>query len=195
MIVLASASSTRAALLRAAGVTFEVVSSGVDEGAVKTRMLRSDAIANEIAGELALAKALAVSASRSDLVIGADQTLELDGELFDKVETLDDARERLRQLRGRTHTLHSAVALARNGETLWQAVTSPKLTMRAFSDTWLETYLAIAGEAALNSVGCYNLEGPGAQLFAVIEGDYFSVLGLPLIELLAALRREAVLDL
>ncbi|HEY5288914.1 MAG TPA: nucleoside triphosphate pyrophosphatase [Caulobacteraceae bacterium] len=195
MIVLASASSTRAALLRAAGVTFEVVSSGVDEGAVKTRMLRSDAIANEIAGELALAKALAVSASRSDLVIGADQTLELDGELFDKVETLDDARERLRQLRGRTHTLHSAVALARNGETLWQAVTSPKLTMRAFSDTWLETYLATAGEAALNSVGCYNLEGPGAQLFAVIEGDYFSVLGLPLIELLAALRREAVLDL
>jgi len=195
VIVLASASSTRAALLRAAGVTFEVVSSGVDEGAVKTRMLRSDAIANEIAGELALAKALAVSASRSDLVIGADQTLELDGELFDKVETLDDARERLRQLRGRTHTLHSAVALARNGETLWQAVTSPKLTMRAFSDTWLETYLATAGEAALNSVGCYNLEGPGAQLFAVIEGDYFSVLGLPLIELLAALRREAVLDL
>jgi septum formation protein len=128
------------------------------------------------------------------LVIGADQTLELDGELVDKAVDLAEARTRLSSLRGRTHRLHAAVAAAEDGEVVWRRIESPALTARDFSDAFLDRYLARAGEAVLASVGCYFLEGEGAQLFDRIEGDYFAVLGLPLLPVLAMLRDRGALQ-
>jgi septum formation protein len=193
MILLASASASRATLLRNAGVVFEAVSSGVDEAVIKTRLLNAGEGPAAIAETLAEAKALAVSADDRRLVIGADQTLDLDGELVDKASCVEEVRDRLRRLRGRTHLLHSAAVLVRNGAIVWRSLSSPQMTMRAFSDDFLEDYLARQGEAVLSSVGCYHLEGVGAQLFERVEGDQFAVLGLPLIQLLAALRDEAAL--
>ncbi len=188
MIVLASKSASRAAILRGAGVAFETVGSGVDEDAVKAELQAKGARPREVAADLAERKALAVSAARAGLVVGADQTLELDGVLHDKVDTCAEARSRLAALRGRTHSLHSAVAAAEDGRIVWQRLESPSLTMRAFSDTWLDGYLARGGADLLGSVGCYLLEGEGVQLFEAIEGDYFAILGLPLLPLLAMLR-------
>lgn len=189
MIVLASASPVRARLLREAGVTFETVSSGVDEARTKMRLLDAGATPGAIAAELAAAKALAVSTKRpADVVIGADQTLDLDGQLLDKAGTMAEAEGHLRRLRGRTHVLRTATALGRTGQIVWTLTSSQRLTMRDFSDAFLQDYLARQGEALLTSVGCYHLEGMGAQLFDLLEGDYFAVLGLPLIEVLAALR-------
>ena len=192
-LVLASKSATRRAVLEGAGVPFEAAGSGVDEEAAKARLLERGAGPRQIAEALAEEKALAVSRTRPELVIGADQTLEFQGRLYDKAETVDDARSRLKTLRGAPHQLHSAVVIARGGETVWRETESATLTMRAFSDAFLEDYLAAEGEAALGSVGCYRLEGLGAQLFERIEGDYFAILGLPLMGLLDLLRREGVL--
>lgn len=191
MILLASASTVRARLLREAGVPFEVRASRLDEAEEKS-LYKGDR-PEDIAIRLAEAKALAAPAGPDDLVIGADQTLELDGELIDKSANLSEARARLISLRGRDHRLHSAVALVRDGKVVWMGVSSPRLTMRAFSESFVESYLAAHGDAALSSVGCYLLEGAGAQLFERIDGDYFAILGLPLIELLAALRAEGAL--
>src|SRR5207237_9850765 len=116
-----------------------------------------------------------------------------DGGPYDKVASLSEARERLRALRGKPHQLHSAVVTARAGQVVWRETQSATLTMRDFSDAFLEAYLAHEGEAALGSVGCYRLEGPGAQLFSKIEGDYFAILGLPLLGLLELLRRQGAL--
>ncbi|HEX3919839.1 MAG TPA: Maf family protein [Caulobacteraceae bacterium] len=193
-IVLASKSASRAALLAGARVAFEAVDSGVDEAKLKARLLDEGAGPAKIAGELAEAKALAVSLRMPDaIVIGADQTLELDGLLFDKAASLSEARERLASLRGQRHELHSAVAAAEGGRVVWRVSESPALTMRDFSDTYLDGYLARNGVTLLGSVGCYMLEGEGAQLFEAIDGDYFAVLGLPLLPLLAFLRREGAL--
>jgi septum formation protein len=193
-IVLASKSASRAALLAGAGVAFETVGSGVDEAELKARLQDDGAGPAKIAAELAEAKALAVSAEAPEaLVIGADQTLELDGLLYDKAESLSEARERLATLRGRRHELHSAVAAARAGRVVWRVSESPALTMRDFSDAYLDGYLARNGVTLLGSVGCYMLEGEGAQLFEAIAGDYFAILGLPLLPLLAFLRREGAL--
>ena len=126
-------------------------------------------------------------------MIGADQTLDLDGRLYDKVADIAAARERLKLLRGQAHQLHSAVVVAKDGQTIWRETVSASLTMREFSDAFLEDYLGVEGEAALGSVGCYRLEGPGAQLFASIEGDYFAILGLPLMGLLDLFRRHGEL--
>ncbi len=194
MIVLASKSAARRAVLEGAGVRFEAVVAGVDEEAVKATLLSEGAGPREIADVLAEQKALAVSRGRPDYVIGADQTLDLGGELHDKAETMDAARERLKALRGRPHKLHSAVVVAKDGAAIWRELATATLTMRDFSDAFLETYLAEEGEAALGSVGCYRLEGPGAQLFSKIEGDYFAILGLPLLGLLEALRQEGALS-
>jgi septum formation protein len=193
-LVLASTSQSRAAILTGAGVAYEAVGSGVDEDEAKERLLGSGAGPREIAEQLAEAKALKVSRLRPEaLVIGADQTLDLDGALCDKAETLADARERLLALRGQPHRLHSAVVAARGGAALWRVTESPRLEMRDFSDAFLDGYLARNGQALLSSVGCYQLEGEGAQLFDRIEGDYFAILGLPLLPLLGFLRREGAL--
>lgn len=195
MIVLASKSPARTAVLRAAGVPFETQVAGVDEGAVKAGLLAEGHGPREVADALAELKAIKVSRARpGDLVIGADQTLDLAGELFDKVETLAEARERLQLLRGKTHKLHSAVVVARGGEVIWREVPPAKLTMRDFSDAFIDSYLAARGEGILSSVGCYQLENEGVQLFSRIEGDYFTILGLPLMGLFDFLRLHGELD-
>jgi septum formation protein len=192
-VVLASKSSARRAVLDGAGVPYEAATAGVDEDAVKAGMLAEGASAREVADALAELKAIKVSRSRPEFVIGADQTLEFEGELYDKAETLVQARDRLRALRGKPHRLHSAVVVAKDGAPIWREVVTATLTMRDFSDAFLEEYLAAEGEAALGSVGCYRLEGLGVQLFSKIDGDYFTILGLPLMGLLDLLRRQGEL--
>jgi len=189
-LVLASKSCSRAAILTGAGVAFETVDSGVDEAAAKDRLL--GATPCEVAEHLAKAKAIAVSVARPDaLVIGADQTLDLDGQLYDKAADLAEARARLLQLRGREHRLHGGLVAAQGGAVVWRATETSRLWMRRFSDAFLDGYLARGGDALLGSVGCYLLEGEGAQLFERIEGDYFAILGLPLLPLLAFLRSQS----
>lgn len=192
-VVLASQSAARRQLLSGAGVAFEAAVSGVDEDELKRRMLAGDATPREVAEALAEAKALRISTERPELVIGADQTLEFDGGLYDKVSSIEAARSRLKALRGQPHHLHSAVVLARRGDVIWRECATATLTMRPFSDDFLEAYLEHEGPQALGSVGCYRLEGPGAQLFTRIKGDYFAILGLPLLGLLEALRVEGVI--
>lgn len=192
-IILASKSASRSALLAGAGVAFETASPGVDEDAVKSELLSTGASPREIAAALADRKAVKIVAAPSDLVIGADQTLELEGGLYDKVDTIEAARARLEQLRGQTHLLHAAVAVARCGAVIWRDLVTVSLTMRDFSDPFLDDYLRTEGPQALSSVGCYRLEGPGAQLFARIDGDYFAILGLPMMGLLDLLRQEGAL--
>ena len=189
-IVLASKSAARTAVLTGAGVPFEVAVAGVDEDAVKTAMLAEGASPRDVADALAELKAVKISRNRPGFVIGADQTLEFEGGLYDKAETVGAARERLKLLRGKPHQLHSAVVVAKDGAPIWREVVSATLTMRDFSDDFLEHYLETEGAHALGSVGCYRLEGPGAQLFAKIEGDYFAILGLPLLGLLDLFRRH-----
>ena len=191
-VVLASTSASRRALLEAAGVAFTARSPGVDETAAKAALLGEDLGPRNIADALAELKAVRVRAGDA-LVIGADQTLDLGGELIDKAETLDEARERLRRLRGHPHKLHSAVVVARAGQPIWREVSTATLWMRPFSDAFLEDYLAREGEGLLGSVGCYRLEDIGVQLFSRIEGDYFGILGLPMLGLLDLLRRHGVL--
>ena len=191
-LVLASKSAVRTRLLAAAGAEFEAVDSGVDEAAAKAGLAGSTPEA--VAMALAEAKALRVSAARpDDLVIGADQTLDFEGRLFDKATSLHEARARLIMLRGRSHRLHSGIAVARSGRVVWRKCASSTLTMRDFSDAWLDAYLARNAGAALSSVGGYELEGEGAQLFDRIIGDYFAILGLPLLGLLGCLRKEGIL--
>jgi septum formation protein len=190
-ITLASKSTVRAQLLSAAGLRFETTGSGVDEDAEKRRLLAAGADPRAVAAALGEAKALTVSRRRPGLVIGADQTLDLDGRLNDKVASLAEGRTRLQALRGRAHQLHAGVTLARDGAVVWSHSQSATLTMRTFSDAYLDGYLSRNAEAVLASVGCYQLEGEGLQLFEAIDGDYFTILGLPMLPLLAALRREA----
>jgi septum formation protein len=193
-ITLASKSSTRAAILRNAGLVFETVSSGVDEDAAKAGLLAEGASPREVADALAELKAFKVSTKRPGLVIGSDQTLDLDGALFDKVDTVEAARARLIQLRGKVHKLHSAVVVARDGQPIWRAVETSKLSVRDFSDAWLDGYLERNSPEILWSVGCYLLEGEGVQLFNRIDGDYFSILGLPITGLFDFLRLHGALQ-
>lgn len=193
-LVLASTSVARRQVLAGAGVRFEMARSGVDEDAAKRELLAAGANPKQVAEALAERKAVAVSELRGQAVIGADQTLDLAGRLHDKVANLDEARQRLRELRGRQHQLHSAVVVAEQGKPVWRETVSATLTMRDFSDAFLEDYLATEGEEALGSVGCYRLEGPGVQLFSAIEGDYFAILGLPLMGLLDFLRQRGILQ-
>jgi septum formation protein len=191
-VVLASKSFVRRRMLIDAGLDVDVVSPGVDEDAIKTRMAGQSAEA--ISRALAEAKARAVSLRRlNDWVIGADQMLRLDGQHYGKVSSTDAAETRLKLMRGRTHELVSSVALARAGEIRCGEVDAASLTMRDFSDDFLTSYLKLAGEGILASVGCYEYEGLGAQLFERVEGDFYTILGLPLLALLAMLREEGVL--
>lgn len=191
-VVLASASTARRALLEAAGIRVSVCPSGVDEAAWKHSLAGRGAA--EVASALAAAKAEDVSKKNKDaVVIGADQTLALGDRLFDKPPTLAAAREQLISLRNNTHTLHSAVAIASDGRTIWQTVETARLTMRNFSDAFLEDYLAQAGLKVCTSVGAYQLEALGLQLFSAIDGDHTTILGLPMLPLLEQLRRLAVI--
>ncbi len=191
-LVLASRSASRAAILEHAGVAFTVVESGVDEQSVKAAAAARGGTPRSVARALAARKATVVSASCPDLVLGADQTLEVEGRLYDKVETLEEARDRLRFLRGRRHSLHSAVAFARSGRVVRRMLRSATLAMREFSDEFLGDYLAKHGREALAASGCYFLEDVGAQLFEHVSGDYFTILGLPLLPVLGFLRSEGV---
>ena len=189
-LILASKSAARRAVLTDAGVPFTVQVADVDEDALKTPGV--DPV--ELAVELARAKALAVSRHDADAwVLGADQTLAFDGGLVSKAPSLAAARERLIAMRGRTHQLHSGAALARNGQVVWSGVDTVEMRMRDFSDAFLDAYLAAEGAALLACVGSYRLEGLGSQLFEAVEGDYFTVLGLPLWPVLAELRRAGVI--
>jgi septum formation protein len=192
-VILASASTPRAALLRHAGIDFAVEPADVDEPAIKDAYHAAGRDAKACALALAEAKAKTVSARRFEaLVIGADQILVAGGEWFDKPRDLAEAAEHLRRLRGRDHVLVTACCAFRSGARLWQAISTPKLTMRGFGDAFLTRYIATEGDAVLGSVGAYRIEGRGVQLFARIEGDYFAVLGLPLLELLDFLRKQGV---
>ena len=190
-LVLASGSAARKALLAAAGVPFTAEPAAIDERALEIPLLAGGASPADIATALAEAKAVAVSREETGaLVVGADQTLDLDGRRWTKPASAAEAREQLAMLSGREHRLHSAVAVARGGRVIWLHADSASLTMRALSPTAIDAYLAEAGDAALGSVGGYQVEGPGIRLFERIDGDYFTILGLPLLPLLAYLRAE-----
>ena len=188
-LVLASASPFRRRMLEAAGLGFTVVVPDVDEAAVKSKLLRSGASIKDIAQGLAVAKAEDVSAHLPDaLVIGADQVLACGAEMFNKPASVAEAREQLVRLRGKTHELHTAVALAASGKAVWTRLQTAALAMRPFSDAFLADYLARLGERVRRTVGAYEIEGPGIQLMEHIEGDMFTVIGLPLLALLSELR-------
>jgi septum formation protein len=190
-LVLASGSAVRQTLLANAGVSFEADPAELDERAAEAPLLQAGAAPEDIALALAMAKAASVSERRpGDLVIGADQVLDLDGERLTKPEDMEAARRQLLKLAGRTHALHSALAAAQGGEIVWQDVETARLTMRRLDPAAIGRHLARAGDSTLQSVGAYQLEGLGIQLFERVEGDFFTVLGLPLIPLLAFLRGE-----
>lgn len=191
-LILASRSAARRAMLENAGVAFEARAADVDEAAIKAVSTDLDPVA--LAVRLAEAKALAVSRDDPDAwVLGSDQTLAFDGGLVSKAASLEAARDRLKAMRGRTHTLHSGAALATKGQIVWSGADTARMKMRDVSDAFLETYLAAEGEALLSCVGAYRLEGIGSQLFEAVEGDFFTVLGLPLWPVLAELRRAGVI--
>jgi septum formation protein len=192
-LVLASASTTRRALLDGAGLRFEALPAAVDEAAMK-ESAQAEGIPPADAA-LMLADAKAERIARRDpeaLVIGCDQLLVCEGRWYDKPPDLAAARAQLQTLRGRQHELVTAIVCHRNGGRTWQHVAVPRLTMRDFSDAFLDAYLALEGEAVLGSVGAYRLEGPGIHLFARVHGDHASILGLPLLELLGFLRQHGV---
>lgn len=187
-LVLASKSPARKEILTRAGLAFAVDAAGINERAIAN----DQQLPQEQAASLAIAKARAVAASHPDaVVIGADQILGFEGRVLHTPPDLTAARERLRTLSGRTHHLHTAVSLVRNGEPVWQHLETASLTMRPLTGDEIDVVLAQEGDRALHSVGAYRLEGPGVRLFETIEGDYFSILGLPLLPLLSALRQHA----
>ncbi|HRO03252.1 MAG TPA: Maf family nucleotide pyrophosphatase [Terricaulis sp.] len=191
-LILASASASRRRMLEAAGLAFEIQAPHADEEAAKASLRAAGLKPREQADALAELKALSVSRRRAGVVIGADQMLAIEGEVLDKPKDMDEARTHLQRLRGKTHELLSAAVVAREGAIIWRHVDTPRLKMRAFSDAFLDDYLARVGQGALSSVGAYQLEGLGAQLFERVEGDFFSVLGLPLLPLLSFLREHKV---
>jgi septum formation protein len=192
-LVLASRSDVRGKMLAAAGLRFEIRPAQIDERAVEAASGVSDSAA--IARVLARAKANAIAATvPGRMVLGADQTLARGSKRFSKPASQAEAAEQLRALRGRTHELHSAIVLLRDGEVLFDCVDSARLTMRDISDAFLGSYLDMAGDAALSSVGAYQLEGIGVHLFEKVDGDFFTILGLPLLPLLAYLRQNKFVD-
>ncbi len=192
-IVLASGSQSRRAVLAAAGVEADTVKPNVDEDAAKAAFRADGMSVRDQAMQLAELKSVKVSMREQGLVIGCDQMLSLDGEAFDKPVNLDDARNHLRKLSGKPHTLETAIVICEDGNPVWRHLARPRLTVRPLSGTFIETYVDTVGDPLLSTVGAYQLEGLGAQLFTRIEGDYFSILGLPLLPLLDYLRTRGVL--
>lgn len=194
MIVLASQSRARSSLLEGAGVKAARAPAAIDETEIKASYRRKGAAPGVCAMALAEAKALTVAARhKGAFVIGADQLLDCEGTWLDKPHGRTDARNQLRLLRGRAHELATAVCVARDGNVIWHDLQAPRLVMRDFSDAFLETYLAGLSREDLAAVGAYRVEGPGLQLFERIEGDYFAILGLPLLPLLSFLRAQGEL--
>ena len=193
-LILASGSPARAAMLSAAGVEFTVIPASIDEAALKQQCRAEGKDALGCAMVLAQAKACAVAAQHPDTtVIGTDQILVVGDAWLDKPADLVEAATQLRWLSGRTHTLVTAACAHQSDMVLWQATATPKLTMRCIGESFLAAYIEAEGEAVLASVGAYRIEGRGARLFSQIEGDYFSIRGLPLIELLGFLRERGLL--
>ena len=193
-IILASGSQSRRALLAGAGIEAEAISPNVDEETAKAAMRRDGVSVRDQAMHLAELKAVKVSRQSPGFVIGGDQMLSLDGAAFDKPADLDAAKDHLRALSGKTHTLETAIMICQDGEPIWRHLACPKLTVRTLSEDFIADYVAQCGSALLSTVGAYQLEGRGAQLFTQIEGDYFSILGLPLLPLLDYFRVRGVLQ-
>jgi septum formation protein len=193
-IVLASASPSRRALLENAGIAFTARPAEIDERTVEAPLAASGAAPAEIAMTLAEAKALDVARGEPEaVVIGADQVLAAGARRWNKPATIAEARHQLMELSGHTHELHSAMAVARGRKLIWRHAEIARMTMHPLSVATIDAYLDSAGDAALSSVGAYQIEGPGIQLFERIEGDYFAILGLPLLPLLSFLRSEGVI--
>ena len=195
-LILASASKSRARILEGAGLAFIVEPPGLDESVMRQAVSGEKTLdPHDVAEVLARAKAEAVSElAPKAYVIGGDQMLAHGQTILTKPDSMEAARRQLLDLSGKTHTLHTAVAVATNGDTIWAETTIATLTMRKLSPEFIGRYLAVAGEEVMDSVGAYQLESIGAQLFEKIDGDYFSILGLPLIPLLDTLRREGVIE-
>jgi len=192
-LVLASKSQARASVLAGAGLVFEVIPAAVDEDEIKARMKNTGASCEDAALALAQAKARDVAATNPDcFVLGADQILDCDGAWFDKPENTAQARRHIHDLSARTHRLISALCLVYNEGMIWSHIDMAELTMRPLSDGFIDDYLEKAGDDVLYSVGAYQLEGLGSQLFDSVEGDFFTVLGLPLLPLLQVLRQHGV---
>lgn len=194
-LILASSSASRQMLMRNAGLTFSAIPADINERALDEELERNGASPEDVAIELARAKALAVSALYpTALVLGCDQTMALGTRVYHKPKTMAEAEAHLLSLSGKAHRLNSAAVLVRGGEVLWQTVSSAELSVRNLSTEFISRHLQRVGEKALSSVGAYQLEGEGIQLFTSIEGDYFTILGLPLLPLLTKLRDMDVID-
>lgn len=191
VLILASGSETRAALLRNAGLQLAVQPARIDEENLRLSLQEEGASSADVADALAEHKALRIAQKNPDgLVLGCDQILDIEGRILAKPNSHDDARAQLQALRGKTHSLLSAAVLYHRGEPVWRRTAVARLTMREFSDEFLETYLAENWNEIRHCVGCYQIEGPGIRLFSDIEGDYFTILGLPMMELLNVLTRR-----
>ncbi|KAA3499869.1 Maf-like protein [Rhizobium rhizogenes] len=194
-LILASSSASRQMLMRNAGLTFLAIPADIDERALDEQLERDGASPEEVALELAKAKALAVSKLHpAALVLGCDQTMALGTRVYHKPKTMAEAEAHLLSLSGKVHRLNSAAVLTQGGEVLWQTVSSAELAVRILSAEFVSRHLQRVGDRALTSVGAYQLEGEGIQLFTSIEGDYFTILGLPLLPLLSKLRDMDVID-
>ncbi len=194
-LILASASASRQMLMRNAGLTFSSIPAQIDERAIDTKLEQDGATPEVIALELAKAKAIAVSLLHPEaFVIGSDQTMSLGDRIYHKARDMAQAHANVLSLSGKTHRLNCGVALAKNGAVIWDTVSIAKMTVRELSADYVSRYLERSGSQVLSSVGAYQLEGEGIQLFSSIEGDYFTILGLPLLPLLAQLRELRVID-
>ena len=194
-LILASNSASRKMLMNGAGLGFTTQAADIDERRIEAELTSQNATPPEIAVGLARAKALDVSAREpSAHVIGSDQVLSLDGRLLHKPIDMADAGDHIRAMSGRTHHLNCGVAIAHQGVVVWSDVSIARMTMRPISELFLQKYLAMSGEGILGSVGAYHFEGPGIQLFDKIEGDYFTILGLPMLTLLSGLRQLDLID-
>ena len=194
-LILASTSRFRKSLLENAGVAFQVSAPQIDERAISVPMEARGADPRTIASVLAAAKALDVSKNFPDaFVLGSDQTMALGSQMFHKPKNIDDARSQIATLQGKIHALHSAVAIVKNSEIIWSGLSSAHLTMRVLNDTQIDAYITKAGESVLWSVGAYQIESLGVTLFEHIDGDYFTIIGLPMLPLLEALRELEIIN-
>jgi septum formation protein len=194
-LVLASKSATRRHMLEAAGVPFEARDASLDEEAAKAELRAQDFAARELAVGLAERKALSITAAPIELVLGADQTLERgDGSMLDKPASYEEAAAQLRSLSGAPHRLHSAAVIVEAGVVVWRKTATVTLHVRKLSEAFLRAYLEREYQAVRHNVGCYRIEGLGVQLFSRIEGSHFAIMGLPLLPLLAYLRRRGIVN-